>query len=395
MKSFPWWRLAVAGFLCAALSARAGAEEAFHPEIGIHLLARYSQRAEEGHWAGFLPAGHAHGSRRGLSFDHSELTIGAAFAPSWRAQASFALKEGALVGEEAWLAARGADAGLAVKGGRFFAALGAHNEQHPHAWDFADQSLPHRAFIGEHYAQEGVQFAWRPLRFAGLEFVAGLGRGVHKEGRRDPVSRAWMARLGNEHAGGVTWRAGLSWLAVRADARPGHWEDDNGVETELRFAGQSRLAVADFVWQWAPEGEADDPRLKFQAEYLRRRESGTLACADNAAFGGACSAGGIADHYRARQSGWYAQGLYRFLPGWRLGFRHDRLVAGHVDFAPAFAGVLSPPASAPRRNTLLIEWGPDESRRLRLQLAREALGEAQAGHRVVLQYLHLLGSHAH
>ena len=34
----------------------------------------------------------------------------------------------------------------------------------------------------------------------------------------------------------------------------------------------------------------------------------------------------LADAYRAaRQSGWYLQGVYQFMPSWRAGLRHDRL----------------------------------------------------------------------
>ena len=37
------------------------------------------------------------------------------------------------------------------------------------------------------------------------------------------------------------------------------------------FSGTSRLWVADFVWKWAPNGNATRTNFKLQGEYLRSR----------------------------------------------------------------------------------------------------------------------------
>lgn len=377
----------------ATQTARAGEGKAnaFNPEIGMTLQGRYYRADGDGHITGFLPAGHGHGSPRGLSLDHTELTIGAGIDPYFRGFANFAVKDGEIETEEAWVQTTSLGHGLTIKGGRFLSGIGYINEQHPHAWDFADQNLAYRAMLGEHYGQDGLQLKWlAPTPFF-LEFGVELGQGANWQDRKDPRSRAFTAKVGGDVGVSHAWRAGLSWLNVRANEREGDWVDANGVEAETLFGGRSRYTIADFVWKWAPDGNAKYRSFKFQAEYLRRNEKGTLDCADNTADGGACA--GVADSYRARQSGWYAQGVYQFHPNWRAGYRYDRLDVGSIDFGGGFAGMLSKPDFTPKRNTLMVDYNPSEFSRLRLQFARDKAEQGRTDSQVTLQYIHTLGAH--
>ena len=43
------------------------------------------------------------------------------------------------------------------------------------------------------------------------------------------------------------------------------------------FTGDSDVAIADFVWKWARNGNPRDRYYTVQAEFMHRRESGTLA----------------------------------------------------------------------------------------------------------------------
>jgi hypothetical protein len=382
----------VAAQASPAVRGNSGANT-FNPEIGLTLQGRYHRADGDGHITGFLPAGHADGGGKGLSLDHTELTLGGSIDPNFRGFAIFAVKEGEVETEEAWVQSTALGHGFTVKGGRFLSGIGYINERHPHAWDFADQNLAYRAMLGEHYGQDGLQFKWlAPTPFF-LEFGVEIGQGANWQDRKDPRSRSFFAKVGGDIGTSHSWRAGLSRLDVRASEREGHWYDDNDVEAETLFGGRSRYAIADFVWKWAPDGNAKYRNFKFQAEYLKRDETGDLECEDNSADGGACGGGGIADAYRARQSGWYAQGVYQFHPNWRVGYRHDRLDVGSIDFGAGFAGVLSQPTFTPKRDTLMVDYNPSEFSRLRLQFARDRAEQGRTDHQVTLQYIHTLGAH--
>ena len=77
------------------------------------------------------------------------------------------------------------------------------------------------------------------------------------------------------------------------------------------------------MWKWAPGGNAHVTNFKLQGEYLRRQERGDLAYDANGALGLTQESA-----YRSTQSGWYLQGVYQFMPTWRVGLRHDRLSPG-------------------------------------------------------------------
>ncbi len=51
--------------------------------------------------------------------------------------------------EEAFLGLHDLPGGLGLRGGRLLNRIGLHNSVHLHAWDFADQNLPHALLLGE------------------------------------------------------------------------------------------------------------------------------------------------------------------------------------------------------------------------------------------------------
>jgi hypothetical protein len=150
------------------------------------------------------------------------------------------------------------------------------------------------------------------------------------------------------------------------------------------FSGTSRLWVADFVWKWAPNGNPTRQNLKVQAEYLSRRERGTLVYdVDGAA---------AADVYSSRQSGAYVQAVYQFMPRWRTGLRYDRLDSGSVDYA-SNAAFLDAATTRPSRVTWMADFNPSEFSRIRLQLARDQARTGKADNQVFVQYQMSLGAH--
>ena len=100
----------------------------------------------------------------------------------------------------------------------------------------------------------------------------------------------------------------------------------------------------------------------------------------------------------ARQSGWYAQAVYQFMPYWRIGGRYDRLDHGTIGLNANAANVV-PPQFDPKRYSLMVDWNPSEFSRIRLQYSRDltrqdiATGETISDNQLFLQYIFSLGAH--
>src|SRR5574343_566552 len=319
----------------------AGPASGFNPEVSLILQGQYKNMKDvpERGITGFWPAGghdHATGavegiSKRGFSVDHTELVLAANIDPYWRGQAIIAMADGQAEVEEAWFQSLGLGHGVGLKGGRFKSGIGYLNEQHPHAWDFADAPLMYQALFGTHgnYGQDGVQLKWLAPTDLFVEIGAELGRGANFPGTdrngNGAGAVAAFAHVGGDVGIAHSWRAGLSWLRTRAKDREGHFEDVNDLEAQGLFTGRSSTWIADFVWKWAPNGNPQRRNFKFQGEYFQRRETGNLSCLDEEKVGNACAVEPPTSNpsaaYRTRQSGWYAQGVDQFTPNWRAGLR--------------------------------------------------------------------------
>ena len=381
-----------------ALSTPALAQDgsAFNPDISLILQGRYAHQKdiEERSIAGFAAGGHEHGRGRGFSLDASELVFSGNIDPHFRGYATLALADEEVEVEEAWFQTMGLGRGFTAKGGRFLSGIGYVNEQHPHAWDFADQNLMYRALFGEHLIQDGVQARWLAPTETFLEFGVEVARGQFFPGSEAGGDRngagAWaaFAKVGGDVGESHSWRAGINYLAARPREREGHFEDVNEVEAHTAFTGDSKAWIADFVWKWAPDGNPAQRNFKFQAEYFQREEEGELACEDNTADGGACA--GLTDAYRSRQSGWYAQGVFQFMPRWRAGYRYDRLDSGTASFG---AIPIAHQDYKPYRHSVMLDYSPSEFSRFRLQLAQDRSMHGVEDNQLILQYVHSLGAH--
>jgi hypothetical protein len=392
-------KLCCAAALAAAIApAQAQNAKSFNPDISLILQGRYvnAKDVAERSIAGFAAGAgeHEHGGGRGLSLDHSELTLSGNIDPYFRGYAVFALADEEMEVEEAWFQTLALGEGFSAKGGRFLSGVGYANEQHAHAWDFADQSLMYKSLFGEHLRHDGVQLRWLAPTRTFLEFGAEAARGQFFPGSEAGGNRngagvaAAFAKIGGDAGASHSWRAGLNYLRARPVEREGHFHDANEVEARTAFTGESKAWIADFVWKWAPLGNATQRNFKLQLEYFQREEQGGLACEDNTADGGACT--GLTDAYRSDQSGWYAQAVYQFMARWRVGYRYDRLDSGTVDFG---ANPLENEAFKPKRHSVMLDYSPSEFSRFRLQLARDQSMHDVTDNQVILQYVHSLGAH--
>ena len=363
---------------CAPAWAQEKGGNAFNPGISLILQGTAATSKEDPaayRIDGFAPSGGEVGpAPRGFGLGESELVVSANVDPYFRGHFVVALTpENEAEVEEAYFQTLALGRGFTLKGGRFLSGIGYQNEIHQHAWDFQDAPLAYKAFLGGRLNDDGVQLRWVAPTDLFLELGAELGNGrafpATERNRNGANAASLFAHLGGDIGTGTAWRAGLSHLRARPDGR------DFDAQS---FTGTSRLWIADFVLKWAPNGNATATNFKLQGEYFRRKESGSLTNDDGTVFTG---------DFASRQSGWYLQGAWQFMPRWRAGLRFDRLDHGTVENSPLVS------EHNPSRVTVMIDWSGTEFSRLRLQLASDKSRAGVTDNQAVLQYVLSLGAH--
>ena len=377
----------------------ASSANAFNPEISLILQGGYAEhKAGTRAPTGYLQDAAIAAPTRGFSLNDTELVMAANIDPYFRGSTNIVLADGQANVEEAWFQTLSLNHGFTLKGGRFISGIGYQNQQHPHAWDFADNNLMYQTLFGEHLVQDGLQLKWLAPTDTFVELGAEVGNGAAFPGSKVDRNGAgdWVAygHVGDDIGDSHSWRAGLSYLSARPRERRSTLLDSGGVEVDSRFSGRSKTWIADFVWKWAPEGNPKDRNFKFQSEFFQRNETGMLTCLDpDAATPGDLCDGDPAAAYRGKQTGWYAQGVWQFMPRWRVGLRYDRLNHGSLDYGAGNAALL-PAAYSPTKWSLMTDFSPSEFSQFRLQLARDhsMLGNPDDS-QVSVQYIYSLGPH--
>jgi hypothetical protein len=382
-------------------SAPAAGANAFNPAVSLILqgtAASSSQDPAAYRIDGFAPSGgEVAPAPRGFGLGESELVVAASVDPYFRGQLVASLTpENEVEVEEAFFQSLALGKGFTLKGGRFLSGIGYQNEIHQHAWDFQDAPLAYKAFLGGRLNDDGVQLRWLAPTDLFLEFGAELGSGrafpATPRNRNGTNAASLFGHLGGDAGASTAWRTGLSFLRARPENRAFEDVDSLGNPLVQSFSGTSKLLIADFIVKWAPNGNATVTNFKLQGEYFRRTESGALSFDNGTALSG---------DYASRQSGWYLQGVYQFMPRWRAGLRYDRLNHGTVDNAIVSAG-LGPAAADfgplmrdynPARTTVMLDWSGTEFSRIRLQIARDKSRADVTDNQVLLQYIFSLGAH--
>jgi len=157
------------------------------------------------------------------------------------------------------------------------------------------------------------------------------------------------------------------------------------------FSGNSQTWVVDAELKWTAQGDPSRRYLKLQGEYMYRTEDGNLSYT---ALGPT-----LDGSYRSHPSGWYVQGVYRFLPRWRFGARYDSLDSGQPRIGLIQEGLatwsdfpLLVPAT-PSRTTLMLDLSLSEFSRLRTQFAWDQAAPGPTDDQFFLQYIYALGAH--
>jgi hypothetical protein len=379
-------------------------EGAFNPAISLVLAGTYTRLTQDpNRYAinGFIPTGgDVAPPRRSFGLGESELGIAANIDPGLRGQltASLAADGGASV-EESFIQTLGLGSGVTVKAGRYLSGIGYMNSQHAHAWDFVDAPLAYKAMLGGQWKNDGVQMKWIAPTDLLVEIGAEAGAGgafpSTDRNKNGSTTGALFGHVGGDVGLSNSWRAGLSVLGT--SPRDRQYDDVNGagVGVTNAFSGRSRTWLTDFVWKWAPDGNATVRNLIVQGEYFHRRENGSLTYDINGA--------NLADDYASTQSGFYAQTVYQFMPRWRVGYRYDRLDSGKVSLGvtggnprgstPTMADFPLLAAYTPKRNSLMVDFSASEFSRLRLQFARDESRRDAIDNQLWLQYVVSLGAH--
>ena len=388
-------RAALAAPLLIATSASAFAQQvsgnAFNPAVSLILdghFASYSQDPKTYQLPGFMLAPDGGLGAEGLSLDETELAISANVDDKYYGSMSLSIQQTSngdtsVDLEEAYFETTALPKGLKVKAGKFFSEIGYLNPVHSHAWDFYDAPLAYVAMLNTQLSDAGVQLSWvapTALYFQiggewlrGDAFPAANGADSHGAG-----SATFFLHVGGDVGATSSWRAGVSYLKADANDRVSQLQD-----ASVAFTGTSDLAIADFVWKWAKNGNPRDRYYIVQAEYLHRTEDGDLATTPAALP----PVNGL---YSGTQSGYYVQGVYQFYPRWRAGLRYDRLESSNTVSAPVPSPLVT--SHSPSRVTMMGDFSNSEFSRMRVQLARDE-SRPEADDQIVFQYLMSLGAH--
>jgi hypothetical protein len=375
-------------------AASSGGANAFNPAMYLILSGQYSHTSvSPGTFSitGFqLPtASEAGPGARSFNLGESELGLSANIDPWLRGAANFALHSDDTVSvEEAFIQTTSLGNGLGLKVGRFLSGIGYLNAHHAHTWDFVDNPLAYQALLGTQYRNDGVQIKWLAPTDQYIELGFEIGSGRNFPGSDTSKNGAgmvsFMAHTGGDIGDNHNWRAGISWLRTEAGGQELSGLDVSNSLVTNAFSGNTQVAIVDGIWKWAPHGNATRTNFKLQGEYLRSMRSGSLIYD--------VAGANISDAYNAVQSGWYLQGVYQFMPNWRIGLRTEQLDGGSPDYGLNAAAMLSS-GYKPSKDTLMLDYNPSEFSRIRLQVAQDRSRENQTDNQVFLQYQMSLGAH--
>ena len=368
-----------------ATPTRPVANNSFNPEISVILQGKHNSFSEDSsEFAGFAVGEEAERADEGFTLDETELNFSANIDNLARGAATLAVVEeggGTEVEiEEAFVQTTALPHGVTLKAGRFFQNLGYLNSHHSHTDDFAGRPLPNRVFLDEQFNDTGVEASVILPTDLYTELGGSVLRGDDFPGGSADGSDigAWTlyGRVGGDVGDNTSWRFGLSTLQVDGAERSAN-------EDIVIFDGDSGLFIADARLTHAPTGNAKEQEVILQGEFFHRDEDGTYDDMD-------AGTGPIA--FDDSQSGWYAQGIYKFHPQWRAGARYSQLYAGDVP-AGLVGSALDDGGHDPWAASAMVDWSNSEFSRVRAQFNREELSDGSEDNQLILQYIMSIGAH--
>ena len=378
-------------------SGQSTARNTYNPAITLIFNGAYSSyelNPEQYDLPGFQLSDEAGLGAEGFSIGESELNINGNIDSLFFGNATIALDDtgdGLDVSlEEAYVETLGLGHGMGIRVGRFYSDIGYLNVQHPHAWDFYDAPLIYRGLFGDQLANDGLQFTVVAPTDMFLLLGAELGNGGNfPSGEPQSGLGNWdvFAKIGGDVGVSHSWLTGVSyWSAPDVQDRMGVYQNSDGETVDTSFSGSSKIAGMEFIYKWAPYGNPEQRNFKFQFEYFLRDEEGNVDIQNTDPL--------ETTGYTGDQSGWYAQGIYQFVPQWATGFRYDRLSTDNSGTNQAVldqAG-LNNPDYTPDRYSAMLQWKHSEYSRIRFQYNLDR-STGQDDNQLYLQYTFVLGAH--
>jgi len=397
-------------------NARFVRDNSFNPSFSMILDAKYQVfSAESSEMKGWF-VGHEgeRAEQEGFGLDHTEFAVTANVDDKFRGSSIFAIAEHdgetEIHLEEAYietLSGFGLPSGMSVKVGRALWTLGYLNEHHMHADDFADRPLPYRAFLDNHFNDDGAQISYVLPTDLYTEIGASTLRGNDFPfgTSNDEGNEAWSAyaRIGTDFGDNQSIRFGSYILSGNTgsgrslmDDHSEHADHAHAGDriTAMIFSGNRDLMISDVRYTWAPTGNSSEKEVILQAEFFRRVEDGIYSITESDT-NDVVSTETFAFN-EVDSSGWYAQAVYKFAPQWRVGVRYSQLQSPDVpaDFAGEHEGEFDPAGYNPEAYSFMVDYSNSEFSRLRLQVNQEELSDGNEDTQVVLQYIMSLGAHS-
>lgn len=354
------------------------ATNTYNPGVGVILNGKYLSQSTsryEFSLPGFFLGEEPGPGEPGLSLGESELNFSANVDDKFYGSMTLAFGEETEV-EEAFLQTIALPAGMQVKFGRFFSAVGYLNSHHSHTDDFVYRPLAQQAFLGNNFRDDGIQLNWlAPTDLyweSGIELYRGESFPSAGASHNGNGTVTIYSHIGGDIGNSQNWRSGLSWLKANVSERQSE-------EGEL-FSGDSNLLIADFIWKWAPDGNTKITNVTIQAEYFRRNEDGNFTDLNE-----------ISQAINSDQSGWYLQGVYQFKPQWRVGMRYEQVKADELPISFDDT-ILDNQNHTSKQTSVMLDWSNSEYSRLRLQYSRDETSALKAN-LWTLQYTAAFGAH--
>lgn len=361
----------------------------FNPAISLILsgqFSHYQNNPNSYQLNGFALNDEAGLATQGFTIGESELSASANIDNRFYGQMNLSISGDAnatnIALEEAFIQTIGLGDGLTFKMGRFFSALGYVNEQHTHAWDFTDAPLIYRGLFGDKLSNDGLQINYiLPTdNFAQVGLELSNGQKFPSSGAASGVgSLTAYSNFGGDIGYEQSWQLGLN-----------YWQANNikdRAATNHTFSGSNHIYALDYVHKWAPKGNPVNENFKFQFEYFKRDEKGTIDSSQTPSTFANVSYNGV-------QTGWYAQTIYQFKPQWKTGLRYDRI---NIDNTASNSTALSTSKldslnHQPQRFSVMLAWLPSEFSQFKLQINNDQ-SYSVSDTQLFLQYTFSLGSH--
>lgn len=329
---------------------------------------------------------------RGFSIPNAELALDGTVDPFVKAFANIVYQlddkgETNVELEEAFFLTTSLPGNLQIKAGQYFAEFGRQNNQHPHAWAFADQPLIlNRMFGGDGLRSQGARLSWllpTPFYAEAMVSVMNSAGATTSSFRSDesasihdgaPIDRAvsgagdllYVPRIATSFDLGDTQT-----LLLGASGAFG--PNNSGPSARTSIYG------TDLYWKWkSPTASAGFPFVAVQSEYLARRY--------DAARRMQLGSFNTLPAQTLNDRGMYAQVQWGIKPRIIAGLRGE-----HVDGDKA--AFVAPDRQQRTRISPNLTWFPSEFSKFRIQYNRDERRGMGSDHTLIVQFEFLLGAH--